>query len=167
MGAWTQPKYCKISDRIFFAYNKELCKQKHLQLTGKGGAMMDDIQKVNANYVSFDRLTVEEARRLYVDVAEGYLCRYNQNEEIRPFLHNYPFTIGNFKIMIGFEDEQRRHMNQGFVALIYNGKEDRILYRAFDRELQKFVPLYEEPYETARDIVLKERDSMLQNRFSP
>ncbi len=117
---------------------------------------MDDIQKINASYISFDRMTIEEARRLYVEVIEGYLCRYNQNEEIRPFLHDFPFTIGNLHVMIGFENEQRKHMDQGFVALMYVSKKHRLLYRAYDHEQEKFIDLYEEPYETARDIVLKE-----------
>src|ERR1700722_6640758 len=115
-GAFSEPKYCKLSDRIFIPYNKELRKQKHLYLMGSGGAMMDDIQKVNAHYVSFERLNIEEARKLYIEVTEGYLCRYNQNEQIRPYLHNYPFTIDNLEVMIGFENEQHRHMGQGFVA---------------------------------------------------
>lgn len=157
--AFSEPKYCKLSDRIFVPYNKELKAQKRLYLVGSGGAMMDDIQKVNAHYTSFERLTVEQARRLYVEVAEGYLCRYNQNEQIRPYLHNYPFTIDNVDVMIGFENEQRQHMDQGFVALMYVSKNHRLLYRGYDHERRSFTDLYEEPYETARDIVLKENQS--------
>ena len=117
---------------------------------------MGDIQKINASYVSCDRMNVEEARRLYVDVVEGYLRRYNQNEEIRPYLHDYPFTIDNLDVKIGFENEQRHHMDRGFVALMYVSNKHRLLYRAYDHEKKKFINLYEEPYETARDIVLKE-----------
>lgn len=151
-----EPRYCKLSDRILFPYNKELFQKYRLALTGHGGAMMNDIQKVNAYYVSFQRMTVEEARRLYVDVIEGFLCRYNQNEEIRPYLHSYPFTIDNLHVRIGFEDEQRKHMSHGFVALMFVGKNQWLIYRAYDPVNDKFVPLYEEPYETARDIVLSE-----------
>ena len=117
---------------------------------------MGDIQKINASYISLDRMTIEEARRLYIEVVEGYLCRYNQNEEIRPYLHNFPFTIENIHVMIGFENEQRHHMDQGFVALMFIGNNQRLLYRAYDHEKKKFIDLYEEPYETARNIVMKE-----------
>lgn len=152
---FSEPKYCKLSDRIFIPYNKELQKQKNLYLTGSGGAMMGDIQKINAHYTSFDLLNVEEARRLFVEVAEGYLHRYNQNEPIRPYLHNYPFAIGNFEITISFKDEQYGRVNQNYVALIFNTKDCKIYYGAYDHEKKKFIDLYEEPYETARDIVLK------------
>lgn len=151
--AFSKPKYCKLSDRIYFAYNKDLCQQKHLDLVGTGGAMMNDVQGIFASYVSSDRLNIKGARQLYVEVAEGYLCHYNQNAQIRPYLHNYPFTIGNLKIMIGFEDEQHRHMDQGFVAVMSN-LDNRIYYCSYDHEKREFVKLYEEPYETARDIVL-------------
>ncbi len=117
---------------------------------------MDDIQKINAHYVSFDSLGVEQARRLYVEVIEGYLCRYNGNEEIRPYLHDYPFTIANLKVTIGFQNEQRGRVSQEFVALIFNSSKNWIIYSAYDHEQEKFIDLYEEPYETARDIVLKE-----------
>lgn len=160
---YKEPKHCKLSDRIFIPYNKELKKEKHLYLVGSGGAMMDDIQKVNAHYVSYDRLTVEEARRLYVDVVEGYLSRYNQNEEIRPYLHNYPFTINNFKIMIGFENENHQHMDKGFVALVSNRETKGVIYYAsYDHETKKFNKIYEEPYETAREIVMRERATLCQ-----
>jgi hypothetical protein len=152
--------YCNLSDKIFIPYNTELCKKRNLFLVGSGGAMMDDIQKVNASYFSFEKMTVEDARKLYVDIAEGYISRYNKNEQIRPYLHNYPFTIDNFHILIGFLDPSRtqsRHRGDGFVAMVVNSKKNRIFYCAYDHEKKKFVDLYEEPYETARAIVLSEK----------
>lgn len=158
---YKESKHCKLSDRIYIPYNKELKREKHLYLVGSGGAMMGDIQKVNAHYVSYDRLTVEEARRLYVDVAEGYLNRYNENEEIRPYLHNYPFTIDNFKIMIGFENENHQHMDKGFVAVVSNIENKGIIYySSYNHATKTFIDLHEEPYETAREIVQRERASL-------
>lgn len=118
--------------------------------------MMNGIQKVNIHYVSLASLGVEEARRLYVGIIEGLLCRYNQNEEIRPFLKDYPLTIANLKVMIGFQNVQHNRVNQEFVALIFNSSKNWIIYSAYDHEKKKFIDLHEEPYETARDIVMKE-----------
>lgn len=155
--SFKEPKHSKLSNRIFIPYNKELKKEKHLYLSGSGGAMIGDIQKINASYVSFEKLTIEEARRLYVDVAEGYICRYNQNEQIRPYLHNYPFTIANFEIMIGFENEKRQIIEEGFVALIFHDRKNILVYYTYDPSTDKFIDLYEEPYEIAREIVMKEK----------
>jgi hypothetical protein len=153
--SFSEPKYCKLSDRLFIPYNREL-KSKGLYLIGSGGAMMDDIQKVNATYISYQQLNVEQARELYVDVMEGYISRYNQNAEIRPYLHTYPVTVENFSVMIGFENEKHSHMGNGFVALMLIGKNNKLFYRAYDPQTDKFIPLNEEPYEVARQIVIKD-----------
>lgn len=152
-----EPKYCKLSDRIFFPYNRILKKEKKIHLVGCGGAMAGDIKKVNSSYVSSEIMTLVDARRLFVEITEGYICRYNQNEEIRPYLHDYPVTDGNFKIMIGFEDEHRRHRDNGYIALVFNIPErHRIYYCTYDQESGKFIDLHDESYETARAIVMQE-----------
>lgn len=153
--ASSKPKYCQLSDRIFITYNKELKKQRGLYLEGKGGAMMHDVEKVIASYISLDRMSIKEARKLYIDVIEGYICRYNQNKQIRPYLRDYPFTVDNVEVMIGFENEEYKHMDQGFVALMFIGKNQNLVYCTYDHEKQKFIDLHEEPYETACAIVLK------------
>lgn len=149
--------YCKLSDKIYIPYNKELKKQKGLYLAGSGGAMMNDIQKVNAHYVAFKNLSIKEARRLYVEVVEGYLTRYNQNEPIRPYLHTYPFTVDNIEVMIAFENETGQRVDKDFVALMFIGKKQRLIYETYDHEIDNFIRLYAEPYETARDIVMAEK----------
>lgn len=119
--------------------------------------MMGDIQEVDATYVSKDKISVEEARKLFVEITEGYICLYNQNEEIRTYLHNYPVTDGNFDIMIGFEDEYRRHRNNGYVALVFNIPQRHwIYYCTYDPVKRKLIDLHDESYETARTIVMQE-----------
>ncbi len=143
-----QPEYIRLSHGISDPYAKELKKTRGLCLIGSGGSMMDEVKKVNATYLSFAKLSVNEARNLYVKVMEGYLERYNGDEKIRPYLHNYPFTIENMKLMIGFEDESRRHRSEGYVALV-SVVHGNIYYCTFDSEQDKFVDLHREPYEEA------------------
>jgi len=149
--------HSKLSDKIYIPYNKELKKQKNLYLVGSGGAMMGGVRKVNAHYDAFKNLTVEEARRLYVEVIEGYLTRYNQNERIRPYLYDYPFTIANLEVDIAFHNKPGQRVDKEFVALMFVVKKNRLIYEAYDHETDKFFDLYAEPYETARDIVMAEK----------
>jgi hypothetical protein len=146
-------KHCKISNKIFIAHNKELQKQKDIFLVGFGGAMMGDIQKVCAHYESHERLAVNEARSLYVEIIEGYLKKYNGDEVIRPFLHDYPFTIENLEVNIGFYDSIRQRIDNGFVAYMFIGKNHMLIYKAYDPKTDEFIHLYDEPYEVARQIV--------------
>lgn len=152
--AFGEAIHCKLSDKIFMPYNRELQKQKRLFVIGSGGAMMGDIQKVNASYLSFERMNLEEARKLYIEVVEGYINQYNKDEPIRPYLHDYPVTIENFQVRIGYENDQRKHMGEGYIAYVFKNK-NNVIYCTYDHEKKDFIDHHEEPYETARDIVLK------------
>lgn len=46
--------------------------------------------------------TLEEARILYVKGVERLLKRVNQDPQIRPYLHNYPFTVSNLTYTMQF-----------------------------------------------------------------
>lgn len=153
---YSPPKYCRLSNKIVNEYNKELTKQKGLYLIGEGGAFMNDIQEVSLSYISYDASSVDQARRLYVEIAEGYLRRYNENVEIRPFLHNYPFTIDNLELMIGFEDETNRHRGDGYIALMFIAR-DKLWYKGYDKEKQEFYPIHSETYAKAVEIVRNEQ----------
>ncbi len=115
--------------------------------------MMDDVKKVNATYLSFAKLSVNEARNLYVEVVEGYLERFNRDEQIRPYLHNYPFTIENMKLMITFKDEYHRRRDGEDVTLMFMARGNLVYYCSYDYEKEDFVDLHEEPYEEAVRIV--------------
>ena len=147
-----QPEYIRLSDGISGPYAKELKKEKGLNLDGSGGSMMDDVKKVNATYLSFAKLSVNEARNLYVEVVEGYLERYNRDEQIRPYLHNYPFNSRNIGLMITFEDEYHRRREGEDVTLMFMN-EGNIVYRGYDHNKEEFVPLHRESYEEAVRIV--------------
>jgi len=74
-------------DQNVKTYVKEFAKPRGLYLSASGEALEYDINKVKLSFLSFDRLTVDEARVLYVEMMEEFLGRVNQNEEIRPYLH--------------------------------------------------------------------------------
>ena len=151
-----EPHYCKLSNKIVSDYSRELAKEKGLFLSGSGGAMMDDIKKINVIYTSFTALNVERARQLYIEVTEEYLKRINQNEKIRPYLHNYPFRFDNLDLRISFKDENNKRQSGGNVALIFKGRNHDLYYEGYDLEKDDFYSLHREPYEEALKIVRKE-----------
>jgi len=160
--SFKQVDHSKLSNKIYSSYNKELCKKEKLYLVGKGGSMINGtVNKVNAAYISHEKVDIDAARRLFVTIAEGYISRYNQNEQIRPYLCTYPFTIDNFKVRIAFEDKPgpySQRVGGGYVAFIFNipGK-NRLYYDLYNHETGKFVSLHDESYDTAREIVLAEK----------
>ncbi|MCH9625436.1 MAG: hypothetical protein S4CHLAM123_06100 [Chlamydiales bacterium] len=148
-----EPYYCQISNRIAGSYVMEFARPRELMLTGYGGAMMDDIKNIELCFLSFAALNVDEARVLYVEMMEELLYRINCNEEVRPYLHNFPFEEENLKLRIGFEDCNGRITKDGHVALMSIAKDHILYFAAYDPVTEKFYTLYEAPYEEARKIV--------------
>jgi len=151
-----EANYCKMSDRIVGSYVKEFARPRELMLSSSGGAMMDDIQEVFLSFLSFRALNVDEARVLYVEMMEEFLCRINHHEEIRPYLHNFPFEEQNFELSIGFEDSDRRITRDGHVAMVFIGNNHTVYYDAYD-SIEGFYTLCKESYEEARRIVQEQR----------
>lgn len=155
---YTTDDYCKISDHIVRNYIKEFAIPRRLILTSQGGAMMDDIQEISLSFVSFDALNIDQARILYVDMMEELLHRINCHENIRFYLHNYPFLESNIKLMIGFEDSQKKITSDGHVALMSIAKNHSIYFAAYNSVKQEFYTIHEEPYDEALKIVKNLKD---------
>ncbi|MCH9625437.1 MAG: hypothetical protein S4CHLAM123_06110 [Chlamydiales bacterium] len=147
-----EANYCKMSDCIVSNYVKEFARPRELMLSSSGGAMMDDIQEVFLSFLSFRALNIDEARVLYVEMMEEFLYRINHHEEIRPYLHNFPFEEKNFELSIGFEDSDRRITRDGHVAMVFIGNNHTVYYDAYDSD-EGFYTLCKESYEEARRIV--------------
>ena len=71
-----------------------------------------------------DIVSLEEAQRLLVSVAEGLLEEINSNLTVRPHLDVYPMISDLISIRIDFEDENHITLGNGGVSEIYfaNGK---------------------------------------------
>ena len=79
--------------------------------------------------------------------------KYNINVKIRPFLHNFPFTLENMKISLSFEDESHKNQGEGYVAYAFIGKNRQIFYLGYDHKTEKLYDIHCEPYEKALEIV--------------
>ncbi|MFT4553153.1 MAG: hypothetical protein ACI9S8_001789 [Chlamydiales bacterium] len=159
LGFFEEPSYIQMANRITNSYNRTLKKNHGLQVIGSGGAMMDNVKKINLHYTAYKRLSIQEARTLYIEVIEGLLEKVNTDDKLRPFLHNYPFEIKNLDISIRFEDSPGTRVPEDYVAFIFNNK-DEIVFSAYrldpdarDKIIDgKYYPLHKETYEEALRI---------------
>ncbi len=94
------PDYEKIADKITNRTAEKLKKEKKLILIGIGGRMMDDIQMMAMSFNYYQEVNLEQARELLICAINEYLSDINNNQYIRPYLHEYPFTSKNVEIMI-------------------------------------------------------------------
>lgn len=154
----TERRDIQMVNEIVDKYSLELKRERGLYLIGRGGRMMDDIQQVYVEYTSVDAPSVDEVRKLYVEIAEEYLQRINSNEELRPYLHVYPFTIENLALTLSFEDVAYRIRKDGYVAYAYIPKDNLIYYKEYKSDEQYHL-LLSEPYAEAVKIVECEKRS--------
>ena len=148
------PEYEKISDKITARTAKKLSKKYQLDPVGSGGSMMHDVKKLALSFNCYHPLSIDESRRLVVDCVNEYLKSVNENKEIRPYLHNFPFNEQNIELAIFiFEDNKFTKIQPGQVSSVstLNGK---IRYKTRSAEDQyKRETLHQETYEEALRIV--------------
>lgn len=143
----TIKEHVSISNKINSELIIRLAKEKKLKLQGTGASMMDNVKMVGLDFLSEEPSSLEEARILIVDVTEELLKTYNANEQIRPFLANYPLNSNNVHIMISFPIESSYRENKKIV-FVYT-KNGHIYYCDYDTEKERYTEIFQEPYEDA------------------
>lgn len=156
-NTFKESDYEKLIDRLGYHYIKDLkAQEEEFYLIGSGGKMMNDIQEVFFHFIQLKEVTVDQARALFVRITEDYLQRVNNDQSVRPYLHNYPFTRQNLDFQLGFwkkgsvHQDSSVHQDNG-ITYIFNSKDDRLCYFAYDGSNLQLV--YQEPYEEALEIV--------------
>ena len=128
----------------------------------RGGGFMDDINEVGLGFFYVDKGSIESARKLIVYGAEKLLKSINDSEEIRPYLHNYPFTAENLNYSITFVDENLKIRQEeiartlliiGNVSYSVDGTPEKPGYQK----------VFGETYEEALEIVKRDHPELLEH----
>jgi hypothetical protein len=107
---YQSPRYVKLAHEITEKVAKELKAQKNLYLIGTGGRMMDDIQMMAMSFNYYQEVNLEQARKLLIYVINEYISDINNDQDVRPYLHEYPFTSKNVEIRIFIYGPDRRKL---------------------------------------------------------
>lgn len=136
--------YSRIIDKITNEFAKSVQNSDDLILIGSGGAFKGDIKEISLTFSINRSLNIETGRRLMVEKAEILLQMINDNNDVRPFLHNFPFTTKNLNLVIsGVKDTCVLH--GASLVTILAGK---IYY-----DDTSYKTIYVESYEDALQIV--------------
>lgn len=144
---YASPKYIKLVDRVTAKYVKELKKEQKMFLCGYGGRLMTDVEQIDLSFEVKRQATIEEARILFVEIAENYLTRVNADTELRPYLRNYPFTIDNLELGLAFVDHQL-NFQLDLAYVMYCKRTGHIVYNKHEPN-KPLETIYEEPYSEA------------------
>ena len=142
-----------IIDKIINKTEKQLKKEKDLFMIGTGGQMMGDIQLARISFQYFHLVNLEEARALLVYTIQTFLKNINDNKEVRPYLHNYPFTTKNIEIKIFIYQPDGHYPPQGSIQFLVL-RNNILSYKLV--KPSEFAPwpiLKEETYEEALKIL--------------
>lgn len=146
------PPHVKAAQKIMNSFTKKM-KKEGLILVGSGGSMMGDIQEINLDYETCQNVNVEQARMIFIKKTESLMYQINSDPEIRPYLHDYPFTSRNIFLEITFCKTDRDFVKPPNIAyVVLRTHKDLVSYSIYDDQTERLATVYEEPYEEALKI---------------
>lgn len=157
-----QPYYIQLAHQEISAFSKEVKKENNLKLIGSGGGFLDRINSFSLTFSGNQKLDIKASRRLFIDISQRFITRINQNQEIRGYLSEYPFTIKNLELIILLPDypesEFPKYVTSVGTTNSFNvdNESATVLYTAMDLCIDKTVVLLRETYEQALERVSQE-----------
>jgi hypothetical protein len=115
LGIPQKSKKEKIVDQIIQNSFIKINKKTGLIPLGTGAQMMNEIKMLGLYFNSKNQISIDEARELLVYAAAEFLNEINLNEEVRPYLSQYPFEIKNVEICI-YTPPIRKHGDLAVVS---------------------------------------------------
>ena len=160
--SYREPDHVRAIEKLMSSYSKQVKKQWGLSLAGRGGAMMYDVKEVTLAYNCIANVTLEEARKLFVDLKEGFVDLVNGDVTVRPYLHNYPFLPSNFDCSIIFVGKNGLFHTGNQITCI-SCVNERIHYRGYDPVKDMLYDIHAEPYEEAVRLVRGQAPNIVVN----
>ncbi|MCB1114001.1 MAG: hypothetical protein KDK62_04530 [Chlamydiia bacterium] len=143
----TESTHVRLSRQISDPYISEMSKQYCFKYFGGGGAFLNTVNEISIIFVSPYVISLDECRLQYVRMIETLLKKYNSNEEIRPYLGNYPFEPKNLEILIVYNlDPNLSIPNRVYSVTMINGV---IFFEIKDTDSVAPENYIKEPFEEA------------------
>ena len=112
------PRYVKLADQITAKAAKKFYEEKKLKTIGTGGRMMRDIQMMAMSFFFYEEVDLAKAREIATYAVKEYLAAINADPEIKPYLHDDPFTTKNVGIRIWFSKPDGRDLPWGKIHYV-------------------------------------------------
>ena len=156
----SQPQDVKMAYDIMHQHADYMKRTHQAKLFGIGGGFPDKITSLNMSFRVCGPMGIDEARVLMVSSTQHLLKLVNENERIRPYLDNYPFTSENLEYSFFVVDKNNINIQQegnlrdpDNLSYVSN-RNKKITYSIVNSERDIFQHIHEESYANARKIVL-------------
>jgi len=140
-----------------------------LNCYGAGSSMPDKIEEINLVFKGEYSEYLEGARRLAVPIALRMVNEMNRDKNLIPHLADYPATIKNICLTIGFRQENEENYNQNncLDSVMVIGMKGRILYNIYNEGKTRLIDLHRESFEEAQIILEREGSLQVEGKESP
>ncbi len=140
--------YEQIANEISANVAKKLVKKHKMNWIGEGGGMMGSVYMIGLHFQIHHPLNREEARERILDCVEELLAAVNSNQEIRPFLKNYPFTTKNVQVSI-ISNNKGKDVFDPDIRVVSVFENDEIIFRTKEPNKVPYKNVYRESYSEA------------------
>jgi hypothetical protein len=145
--------YEDMANEISAKVAKKLAKKHHMDWIGEGGGMMDSVNMIALSFRIHHPLDRDEARKRIIDCVEELLAAVNANEEIRPFLKNYPFTTENVQVAIFSELADGGKVFDPYITVVSVDESNYITFRTKEPNKVLYKHRHHELYSEARAML--------------
>lgn len=152
---------------IVMDYELELRAKYRLHLEDSNVYYNPYINTIVLKFVSEDIIEMSDARKLIVDLVEGFLAKLNEDPIVSAQFDNFPFRSQNLEVYITFDSFFGRFVDPYYMMWICM-EDDMVYYYLFDTKNQdKNCWHYRtEPYYKSREIVVYQRNAEQQEEES-
>ena len=149
--------YVVIADEISKNVADKLSKKHQMVLVGNSKGMMKSVNLIGLIFEIHHRLDRINSRQMILDCAEEFLSAINSNEEIRPFLKNYPFTTKNLQLSIISVNPKGGYFYDPDITVVSIDESDYITFRTEEpSNPNSYKNRYKELYSEALSALKKD-----------
>lgn len=144
--------YPTYAHQVVGILKQEVEKEYNVHCCAVGGSMPYDIMEIDVWFQTMQPASVELARELIVNINKKFYRIINSDENIRPFLREYPFPIERLDILIQFDEFVKNTVSNNQIKCVSHTN-GNISYLQDDETGHKYVAFYKESYGEALKIV--------------
>jgi hypothetical protein len=146
----------RLCDTIMSKVAVKLQHEKGLIPCGSGGQTSHGVQMLALSFDYRQPTTIENGRKLLIAAVQEFVQSVNAEEQIRPYLQNYPFEAKNVQISIFLQNPDGSKLSSGLHVI--SAYEGILNYNIDDPEGPLFKTLLEETYEEALQKLHAQKD---------
>jgi hypothetical protein len=145
----------KIEHEILNKTIRQLKKEKKLKFLGFGESGNVRLSMLSLSFSTDKSYEINNGRKMIIYCAETFLKNINSNEQMRPYLQNYPFNSKNIEIFLLLNIKTKIPNKQELESIVLS--HGYIRYEISD-EQDNLKTIHKETYEEALKIVQSENE---------